>query len=423
MFHGTILALAAVLAIEAGAKPDQDSVLAEIARLGGKVSVEERAPGKPALRANLCYMRNVAQVLPRLRSLDNLVFVSLWGSPVTDADLVHLKDLPNLEVVCLWDTGVSDEGLRHLKNLPRLRELYLGRSMVSIPGTNQVAISDVGLKHLSEMKHLRILDINHCKISDRGIAELTTLPHLSHIDVSSTEVTEKVIPTLKGFKQLTGVNLFYTTLSGTGKSREALQPSDQEKSPWLPRPRIAMECIPPAQLEELRKTGRPGWDLPYSLRKSAVDKLLQAEEVEVYSLDPEKANAADEVGKPKKDKFHEYLVLGKTKVINQESRRKVVELLKQGISQSVPAMQALCFQPRHGIRFKSQAMPVDVLICFECYEVKIIFLEDGPMGGAVRTEIWPEKYYDLLLAGAGIPLAPKTRQIPIRGQNGPDPKP
>jgi hypothetical protein len=50
---------------------------------------------------------------------------TLFRTPVTDADLVHLHGLTNLEALELNDTKITDAGLKQLKGLRGLEVLFL----------------------------------------------------------------------------------------------------------------------------------------------------------------------------------------------------------------------------------------------------------------------------------------------------------
>ena len=106
--------------------------VAEITRLGGRVSYENRD-----LLAQEGYLtRWVAALF--YEHIGRVTGVSLNGPKVTDADLQHLASLTGLEGLELSQTNVTDAGLKHLKKLPRLRYVNLG-------GTNltEAAIRDL----------------------------------------------------------------------------------------------------------------------------------------------------------------------------------------------------------------------------------------------------------------------------------------
>ena len=73
---------------------------------------------------------------------DGLEELTLPGTPVTDAGLVHLKGLINLSVLDLGGTYLTDAGMVHLKGLTDLSKLDLALTDVT----------DAGLVHLRGLK-------------------------------------------------------------------------------------------------------------------------------------------------------------------------------------------------------------------------------------------------------------------------------
>ena len=59
------------------------------------------------------------------RGLADLRRLSLRGTQVTDAGLIHLKDLPNLQFLDLAGTQVTEAGVSNLKEaVPRCKVDY-----------------------------------------------------------------------------------------------------------------------------------------------------------------------------------------------------------------------------------------------------------------------------------------------------------
>lgn len=52
------------------------------------------------------------------------------------------------------------------------------------------AITDQGMKHLTEMRELIVLNIQNTRIGDDGIIQLAQLPQLTTLDLTGTDVTE-----------------------------------------------------------------------------------------------------------------------------------------------------------------------------------------------------------------------------------------
>jgi DNA-binding response OmpR family regulator len=142
--------------------------------------------------------------------LDNLRFLSLADTNVTNEGLVHLKDLKelqelhldatqvnddglplltcleNLEVLDLKETQVTDAGLARLQPLKKLRGLYLTRT----------GIGDEGLSHLSGFSDMQILILWQTKVTDKGLAHLESLKNLQELILWNTDVTEEGVERL-----------------------------------------------------------------------------------------------------------------------------------------------------------------------------------------------------------------------------------
>ncbi|MGA2258447.1 MAG: hypothetical protein ABSG53_27605 [Thermoguttaceae bacterium] len=109
------LPLVSTLCVAAEPSADQAKAIAEIEKIGGKVTVDEKSPGKPAIE------------------------VTFWGTQVTDAGLGHLNGLTKLQSLDLGETKVTDAGLIHLKAVPQLITL----------GLRGTQVTDAGLVHLN----------------------------------------------------------------------------------------------------------------------------------------------------------------------------------------------------------------------------------------------------------------------------------
>jgi hypothetical protein len=124
----------------------------------------------------------------------------------------------------------------------------------------------------------------------------------------------------------------------------------------------------------------------------ARDILETAEEFQLLSLDPDKDS--------ERDGFHGYKVLGMTRIKAGAPRAELVRALKKGAAEE-EGFEAICFQPRHGLRVIRQGKTADFLICFECLNVAVFM---GDKGDSFRTTKSPKPVFDKALKDAGIPL-------------------
>ncbi len=72
--------------------------------------------------------------LTALAKMPNLEHLDLRGTAVSDAGVGALAQLKHLQTLVLYGTGVSDAGLPALQGLPALRRLYVGGTKVTGPG-------------------------------------------------------------------------------------------------------------------------------------------------------------------------------------------------------------------------------------------------------------------------------------------------
>lgn len=165
-------------------KTATDQVKAEVTRLGGKIEMDETAPGKPIVKidlhgtkitdADLAFLDRSARVLKELRYLD------LRLTQIGDAATVHLKGLTSLQTLNLFRTQVGDRGLAQLRKLTKLQTLLIG-------GTK---ITDSGLVNLKAMKQLKKLSLFQTQVTDSAIPHLKVLTRLESLLISGTKITD-----------------------------------------------------------------------------------------------------------------------------------------------------------------------------------------------------------------------------------------
>jgi len=142
--------------------------VAEIRKLGGQVTVDEKAFGKPIIAVNLSdvAITDAALVdldgLPHLQKLDIGQTRKRDHKTVTDAGLTHVEGLKELRRLSLKNTDVTDAGLERLRGLARLESLNL-------EGTK---VTDAGLKYLSGFSKLQTLKLSETAVTEEGVAEL-----------------------------------------------------------------------------------------------------------------------------------------------------------------------------------------------------------------------------------------------------------
>ncbi|MDH4127490.1 MAG: hypothetical protein OEV44_01965 [Spirochaetota bacterium] len=128
-------------------------------------------------------------------ALQNLEYLNLKYSEITDEEMVNLRPLTNLKILDLTFNKITDSGLVHLTPLAKLKKLYISKN----------SVTDECLVHIRSLKSLRELSIGYTQISK--IASLSELPNLRIIYIWNTSIGDEEIKALKAsIPKLTIVN-------------------------------------------------------------------------------------------------------------------------------------------------------------------------------------------------------------------------
>jgi hypothetical protein len=131
-------------------------------------------------------------------------------------------------------------------------------------------------------------------------------------------------------------------------------------------------------------------------------QLNTPQQLTLYSIDGRDFEPGEE---PKTDeKFHGYPVLGKVEITDESKRRELITALRDGFDHSDGKM-AKCFWPRHALRLEENGRTIDIVICFECYQVEV---RPNPTRKAKAITRDPQPLFDQTLTDADVKLAPKN---------------
>jgi hypothetical protein len=158
----------------------RERVIAQLEKLGGRVTVDDKLPGAPPVGIDLHQTRVTDADLELLHGLVNIRTLNLYGTSITDAGLTHLAGLTGLQTLHLNATAIGDTGLAHLRGLTNLKELNL----------YQTRVTDEGLRHVAALTGLQNLTLGGKQITDQGLTHLRTLRELRTIYLSGTGVTD-----------------------------------------------------------------------------------------------------------------------------------------------------------------------------------------------------------------------------------------
>lgn len=157
-----------------------------------------------------------------LGSLDNLRFLSLAGTRVTNAGLEHLLALKSLQELHLDYTQITDEGLSLVATLQ-------GLQVLDLKGT---AVTDAGIACLKPLSNLRGLYLTRTRISDAGLYQLAPLKRLETLILWDTAIGDHGIVHLHAMSSLREVILWGTAVTEGGAEalRKALPECDVSTS-------------------------------------------------------------------------------------------------------------------------------------------------------------------------------------------------
>lgn len=129
------------------------------------------------------------EVLPIGNVIRADVYVQFYNNPVVNDDLLTiLVDVKGLQALDLRYTAVTDKGLRTVSQLDKLKALLLD-------GTR---ISDAGLRHMKSLTNLEELHLNNVpEVSGAGLKSLAGLNKLRYVHAYGTAVTERDVRALK----------------------------------------------------------------------------------------------------------------------------------------------------------------------------------------------------------------------------------
>jgi uncharacterized protein len=138
-------------------------------------------------------------------------------------------------------------------------------------------------------------------------------------------------------------------------------------------------------------------------QRPAIEELLTGgKDFELYSI---YAGRGWQKGEPRPiaeaGTFLGWPVIGKVAITDAKQVRELVQpfVAASDCFDGAPCPRPMCFQPRHAIRVSHAGKSIELLICFECRQVKGQGIEDFMVGGA------PEAAFDQVLRKSGVALS------------------
>jgi hypothetical protein len=137
-------------------------------------------------------------LVSKIAQLENLQYLGLNHTQVTDEGLKQLAGLKQLKQLSLQGTRVSDEGMKYLEPLASLERLWLDNTLMSDgKPVKFVSLTDSGLVHLARLPNLTHLYLANTDVTDAGLAHLKSLGRLEQVSVKGTGVTAEGIAAAK----------------------------------------------------------------------------------------------------------------------------------------------------------------------------------------------------------------------------------
>ncbi len=235
----------------AAVRTHQDrALLAEIKRLGGKVTLEVVAPDwlrSLASDEGLPVFNRIVEIelnertdghkdpepkklsdrvtddwLKQLAGQDLLRRLEVSGTAVTSAGLIHLKELTNLERLNVCLTACDDRGFEHLAGMTKMKRMTIcaskitGSGFAHLQGMKQIEsinlhsapASDAGLEAIGKLTSLKRLEVVHTNVTDVGLKHLAGMVNLQQLHVHGKETTAEAFPFLSKLRELYELDIY-----------------------------------------------------------------------------------------------------------------------------------------------------------------------------------------------------------------------
>lgn len=147
--------------------------------------------------------------------------------------------------------------------------------------------------------------------------------------------------------------------------------------------------------------------MPAAQEKNELPEVVRAvlekpDALVLLSLNPERPD------KQAKDDWYGWKVLGRTELKDAAARKVVADAVQKGVKDS-DGTAAKCFEPRHGVHAVRGDKSVDLVICFECYQLHV-YVNGKREGRTILTTRAPQAALDQILKDAKVPLPPGPKE-------------
>lgn len=157
----------------------------------------------------------------------DVVFIRLDETTVSDTDLLLVSKLRRTRILCLDRTEISDQGLMYIRGMSELKHLGLAKTKVTTDGIRGLPQprngcylilenTGVGDEALANLAGCQALALDGTRITSRGIQELADSKNLSQLSFQRTAVDDAAVPALGRIQTLTWLLVSDTKISGEG---------------------------------------------------------------------------------------------------------------------------------------------------------------------------------------------------------------
>jgi hypothetical protein len=190
-------------------------------------------------------------VISNLKVLNEIKYLYLNGTAITDSALEYIKEYNNLVILDLSDMlYITGPGLKHLNNLKQLNTIKLS----GLP-----RLDESNLIYLNDIPSLEIIDLyGNIKFTDVGLSKLSKLENLKKLDISTTSVTDEGLKQLTNLKKLEWINAIQTRITEKGRN---------EFMKILPNCRISLGNLGNSMSDSPASRGRKGQILNKTMNK------------------------------------------------------------------------------------------------------------------------------------------------------------
>ena len=293
----------------------EDTAIAAIMKMGGKIIRDQKAPERSTIGVNLESTKVTDAELEGLGAIVQLRKLWLNDTKVTGTGFKHLVALKQLKELYANRTKITNSGLKHLANLKQLEMLSLEGIGLTDEGLKTLAafdrlqklwlsdnpLTDTGIKEITALKQLNTLWLSRSKLTDAGLKDLAALGNLKELGLSNTQITDAGLKNLASLKQLQELNLFRNKVTDaglkdlavlTGLRKLELTGTDVTEAGLLE----LMKALPGCQIVSPLTKNLPRRELPlllyHDFRKQSIPSELtkyQFEKDITLNLEPEGA--------------------------------------------------------------------------------------------------------------------------------------